>query len=80
MPVTVEEKWDSRETTISEDSSVELRYIIRGTDDDAVANSNLLSASPVLYGGLIRQSLHTERIAEERRVQKDCRTLSPIAN
>lgn len=65
MPVTVYEKWDSRETTIAEDSSVDLRYIIRGTDDDATANSALLSASPVYYGGLVRQSAHTERIAED---------------
>ncbi len=63
--VTVTEKWDSRETTISDDSSVDLRYVIRGTDDDATANSALLAASPVLYGGLIWQSLHTERIAED---------------
>ena len=65
MPVTVYEKWNSRETTIAEDSSVDLRYIIRGTDDDATANSALLSASPVYYGGLVRQSAHTERIAED---------------
>ena len=65
MAVTVYEKWDSRETTIAEDSSVDLRYIIRGTDDDAAANSALLAASPVLYGGLVRQSAHTERIAED---------------
>ena len=64
MPVTVHEKWDSRETTISEDSTVDLRFVIRGTDDDAAANAALLAASPVLYGGLVRQSLHTERIAE----------------
>jgi hypothetical protein len=65
MAVTVYEKWDSRETTIAEDSSVDLRYVIRGTDDDATANSALLAASPVLYGGLVRQSAHTERIAED---------------
>lgn len=65
MTVTVHEKWDSRETSISEDSTVDLRYVIRGTDDDATANSALLAASPVLYGGLVRQSAHTERIAED---------------
>jgi hypothetical protein len=65
MPVAVYEKWDSRETTISEDASVDLRYIVRGTDDDATANSALLAASPVFYGGLVRQSAHTERIAED---------------
>ena len=58
MTVTVHEKWDSRETTISEDASVDLKYVIRGTDDDATANTALLDASPVLYGGLTRQSEH----------------------
>ncbi|MGC1272616.1 MAG: hypothetical protein WBC44_02825 [Planctomycetaceae bacterium] len=65
MPISVAEAWDSRETTISDDSSVELRYVIRGTDDDATANSSLLAAAPILYGGLIRQSAHTARIAED---------------
>lgn len=65
MSVVVYEKWDSRETTISEDSTVDLRYIIRGTDDDASANDALLTAAPVLYGGLVRQSAHIERIAED---------------
>lgn len=65
MPVAVYEKWDSRETTISEDATVDLRFLIRGTDDDAAANVALLDASPVLYGGLVRQSAHTERIAED---------------
>lgn len=65
MPVAVYEKWDSRETTISEDATVDLRFLIRGTDDDAEANVALLEAAPVTYGGLVRQSAHTERIAEE---------------
>ena len=65
MPVTVEEKWDSRETTLGESSSVDLRYLIRGTDDDVLAHQSLLAAAPVLYGGLVRQSSHIERIAED---------------
>lgn len=64
MAVTVEEKWDSRETTLGEDASVDLRFIVRGTDDDVTAHANLLAFAPVLYGGLIRQTSHIERIAE----------------
>ena len=64
MPVTVEEKWDSRETTLGEDSQVELRWVIGGTDDDVAAHAALLATSPVSYGGLIRQTSHIERIAE----------------
>ncbi|WP_437226001.1 hypothetical protein SH661x_004354 [Planctomicrobium sp. SH661] len=65
MPIEVFEKWDSRESTISENSSIDLRFLIRGTADDAEARNALVAASPVLYGGLVRQSAHTERIAEE---------------
>ena len=63
--ITVAEAWDSRETTIGDDSTVELRYVICGTDDDATANNALLANSPTVYGGLIRQTAHTERIAED---------------
>lgn len=65
MTVTVHEKWDSRETTLGDQSSVELRLLVRGTDDDVTANSALVAASPTSYGGLIRQSIHLERIAED---------------
>jgi hypothetical protein len=65
MPVAVLEKWESRETTEGESPSIDLIYIVRGTDDDLAAKAALFSASPVLYDGLIRQSLHIERSAEE---------------
>ena len=65
MPVAVLEKWESRPTTEGESPSIDLIYIVTGTDDDLVAKSNLLLASPVLYDGLVRQSLHIERTAEE---------------
>jgi hypothetical protein len=65
MAVTVHEKWASRETTDGENPSVELLYIIRGTDNDIVAKQALIAAAPVLYNGLARQSLHLERIAED---------------
>ena len=65
MPVTVEEKWDSRETTLGDGASVDLRFVIRGTDDDVAAHANLLAVSPPLYGGLVRQTSHIERIAED---------------
>jgi len=65
MPITVAEKWDSREGTQGEGASTDLRYIIRGTDDDTDAKSALAAESPAFYGGLIRQSTHVERIGEE---------------
>ena len=47
MPITVAEKWDSREGTQGEGGSTDLRYIIRGTDDDTDAKSALVSGSLV---------------------------------
>jgi hypothetical protein len=65
MPITVHEKWESRETTLGENPSITLVYIVRGTTDDLAAKTALIAASPVLYDGLVRQSLHLERIAED---------------
>ena len=64
MAITVHEKWESRQSSDGENPSVDLRYIVQGTDDDLVAKSALTQASPVLYDGLVRQSTHIERIAE----------------
>jgi len=65
MAITVHEKWESRETTVGESPSIDLVFIIRGTDNDLAAKTALAAASPVLYDGLARQSLHIERIAED---------------
>jgi hypothetical protein len=64
MPVTVEERWESRPSTQGDQPSVDLLYVVRGTDDDIVAHNNLLATAPVFYNGLVRQSSHVERIAE----------------
>jgi hypothetical protein len=64
MPVTVLEKWDSRDTTLAEQSSIELRYVVGGTDDDAVVAAQTLAASPAVYGGLPRESLTFSRIGQ----------------
>jgi len=65
MAVTVHEKWESRESTEGESPSVDLIYIVRGTDNDLSAKTALALASPVLYDGLVRQTLHIERVAED---------------
>ncbi|MEW6249206.1 MAG: hypothetical protein AB1716_01040 [Planctomycetota bacterium] len=57
MPVTVEEKFESRQVTTGSNPAVELRYVIQGTDDDVTARAALVSASPTTYdpwgGGLL---------------------------
>jgi len=64
VPVTVTEKWESRRSTEGDNASVELVYLIDGTNDDLIAKSALRDASPVLYDGLIRQGYSIERVAE----------------
>lgn len=49
MPVEVVEKFESRLVTTGANPSVELRYAIRGTNDDVEARSALVTGSPTLY-------------------------------
>ncbi len=44
--ITVAEKWDSREGTQGQGASTDLRYVIRGTNDDTEAKSTLVAGSP----------------------------------
>jgi hypothetical protein len=62
VPVTVTEKFQSRESTAGDGAQVDLAFIIQGTDDDLVAKSSLLAATPVLYDGLVRLSAHIEPV------------------
>ncbi len=49
MPVEVLEKFESRQVTTGNNPSVELRYTIRGTNDDVEARSNLVATAPSFY-------------------------------
>ncbi len=49
MPVEVVEKFESRQVTTGQNPSVELRYVIRGTNDDVEARAALLAGSPATY-------------------------------
>ncbi len=65
MPVAVLEKFDSRLSIAGDNPSVELRYIVLGTDDDLVAKAELSSESPATYDGLPRQSVQIEPLAND---------------
>jgi len=43
------EKFESRQVTTGQQPSVELRYVIRGTNDDVEARNALLANSPTMY-------------------------------
>ena len=60
MPITVEEKAESRTQTTGDNPSVELVYIVRGADDDLAVRAALEAFAPATYDGLPRQSVGIE--------------------
>lgn len=54
--VSIHEKFDSREGTVSDSPSHELLYVVQGTDDDGVVRSLVAATSPAIYAGLKRDS------------------------
>jgi len=72
VPVEVVEKFESRLVTTGANPSVELRYTIRGTNDDIEARNALVNASPALYdpwgGGLVflpRDTITIQPVGDE---------------
>ncbi|HQL54779.1 MAG TPA: hypothetical protein PLQ87_08720 [Phycisphaerae bacterium] len=49
MPIECVEKFESRQVTTGQNPSVELRYVIRGTNSDVEARAALLAGSPATY-------------------------------
>ena len=57
--ITIHEKFDSREATEGIDSpSVDLLYVVRGTEDDADVRATVESTVPAFYAGLSFQTYH----------------------
>ena len=63
MPITVEEQFKSRFVTTGQNASVELRYVVMGTDDDAAAQSAVETEAPSSYSNLPRRSVRVEPLA-----------------
>ena len=59
MPITVTEKFESR---AGDNGSIDLIYVVDGTDDDAAARAALAAEAPATHAGLVRDddSLHVE--------------------
>jgi hypothetical protein len=49
VAITVEEKFEGRQITMGTNPSAELRYNVRGTNDDVAARVALEGASPLIY-------------------------------
>ena len=53
------ERYDSRETTASvENPSVDLIFVVQGTEDDVAVRALVESTAPAMYAGLIFQNYH----------------------
>ncbi len=53
------EKYDSRETTVGvENPSVELLYVVDGTEDDVAVRAIVEATIPAIYAGLVFQNYH----------------------
>jgi len=65
MPITVTEKFESRDSTTGSDASVELLYNVWGTDDDLAAKAALEAQAPATYDGLVRKSCSVEPVGPE---------------
>ncbi len=65
MAIEVIEKFESRESTTGDSASVELIYVITGTDDDVAAKAALGTVAPSTHDGLVRQSRHIEPLGPE---------------
>lgn len=63
MSITVNEKFESR---AGDNSSIDLIFVIDGTDDDQAARTALASNAPSTHAGLIREddSLHVEPVGD----------------
>ena len=59
MPVTIDEKFDSREATVGiESPSIDLLYVVQGTDDDVTVKATVEATIPIIYAGLPFQDYH----------------------
>ena len=65
MPITVAEKYDSRQSTTGSNAQATLTFIASGSDDDLAIKSAVESFAPETYDGLPRQSVQIEPISEE---------------
>jgi hypothetical protein len=53
------ERFDSRESTVGvENPSVDLLYVVGGTEDDAVVRTTVEATIPAMYAGLVFQNYH----------------------
>lgn len=60
MPAVISERYDSRPANAGDDPSVDLIYVIKGTDDDTEVLSLVDASSPATYLDLDKDTIQTE--------------------
>ncbi|MFQ5733662.1 MAG: hypothetical protein ACE5KM_17125 [Planctomycetaceae bacterium] len=62
MPVTIEQTWDGSQIAGQMyDGTIESEYIVRGTNDEFVAWTNLEAATALVVGALVKQDVNIDR-------------------
>ncbi len=62
MPITIDERVDSRGATESDDPTADLIYLVQGTDDDLQVRSLVAATAPTIYAGLKRDNFTIETL------------------
>jgi hypothetical protein len=65
VPVTVEEKFESRRKTAGQSPNAELRYTVRGTDDDDAAMAAVQATAPPFFDYLWRETVSIEPVGPQ---------------
>ena len=69
MTVTVEEKFDSRESGRGRNNFLVRTYIIQGTDSDSTARAQLAATAPTTVDGYVRQSYRVDPVGDPTQSQ-----------
>ncbi len=62
MPITIDERFDSRGATESSDPTAELIFVVQGTDNDLQVRSLVAATAPDTYLELVRHSFSIETV------------------
>lgn len=65
MAISVIERFGSRASTEGDNPSVELLFVVKGSDDDLAIKSAVLGVAPLIYNGLVRQSAAIKQLGPQ---------------
>jgi len=65
MAISIVERFGSRASTEGDNPSVELLFVVKGSDDDLAIKVAVLGVAPLIYNGLVRQSVAIKQIGHQ---------------